>query len=61
VENAALRLELGLGMAWPTENGTFQMENMQINIPSGYLTWYRWPFIDGLPFLKIGGFSMANC
>ena len=26
------------------------------------LPWYRWPIeIDGLPFLKMGGFSMANC
>ena len=24
--------------------------------------WYRWPIeMDGLPFLKMGGFSMANC
>ena len=23
---------------------------------------YRWPIeIDGLPFLNMGGFSMANC
>ena len=26
------------------------------------LPWYRWPIeIDSLPFLKMGGFSMANC
>jgi hypothetical protein len=26
------------------------------------LPWYRWPIeIDGLPNLKMGGFSKANC
>ena len=47
-------LELGCYVSWCLLDLRYTLRLFNIAMENG-------PFIDGLPFLKMGGFSMANC